>query len=190
MMDKEVRYVNNIANGPLPQYYELQLVPRKATTNKEALLDKVAQIEVVGLNGDEMTLVIKHFMTALKGRKEYPNKNKSRGKRACFKCGKSSHFFAQYPDNDDQTQEKSSKAMENKKFNMKKKGEAHINKEWDLDCSSSNSDDEALAASAFNKSSLLPNECHTCLMAKEKKVLLGVSSVEGPQNERSCFDSS
>ena len=81
--------------------------------------------------------------------------------------------------------------MENKKFYMKKKGEAHINKEWDLDCSSSNSDDEALAASAVNKSSLLPNECHTCLMAKEKKVLLGVSfSVEGPQNEQSRFDSS
>jgi hypothetical protein len=35
---------------------------------------------------------------------------------------------------------------------------------------SSDSDDEGLAASAFNKSSLFPNECHTCLMAKEKKV--------------------
>jgi hypothetical protein len=41
---------------------------------------------------------------------------------------------------------------------------------WDLDCSSSDFDDEGLAASAFNKSSLFPNECHTCLMAKEKKV--------------------
>ena len=92
-MAKEVRYVNNIANGPLPQYYELQLVARKATTNKEALPYKVAQIEAIDLNGDEMTLVIKRFKIALKGRKEYPNKNKSRGKRACFKCGKSGHFF-------------------------------------------------------------------------------------------------
>jgi hypothetical protein len=41
---------------------------------------------------------------------------------------------------------------------------------WDLDCSSSDFDDEGLAASAFNKSSLFPNECHTCLMDKEKKV--------------------
>ena len=48
-------------------------------------------------------------------------------------------------------------------------GEAHLGKEWDSDCSSSNSNDEGLAASAFNKSSLFPNE-HTCLMAKEKKV--------------------
>jgi hypothetical protein len=53
---------------------------------------------------------------------------------------------------------------------MKAKGEAHLGKEWDSDYSSSDSDDEGLAASAFNKSSLFPNERHTCLMAKEKKV--------------------
>jgi hypothetical protein len=38
------------------------------------------------------------------------------------------------------------------------KGEAHIGKEWDSDCSSSKSDDEGLAASAFDKSSIFPNE--------------------------------
>ena len=52
----------------------------------------------------------------------------------------------------------------------KGKGEAHLGKEWDLDCSSSDSDNEGLAATAFNKSSLFPNERHTCLMAREKKV--------------------
>jgi predicted transcriptional regulator len=46
----------------------------------------------------------------------------------------------------------------------------HLGKEWDSDCSSSDSEDEGLAASAFNKSSLFPNKRHTCLMAKEKKV--------------------
>jgi hypothetical protein len=46
----------------------------------------------------------------------------------------------------------------------------HLGKEWDSDCSSTDSDDEGLAASAFNKSPLFPNERHTCLMAKEKKV--------------------
>jgi hypothetical protein len=50
------------------------------------------------------------------------------------------------------------------------KGEAHLGKEWDSDCSSSDTDDNGLAALAFNKSSLFPNERHTCLMAKEKKV--------------------
>jgi hypothetical protein len=51
---------------------------------------------------------------------------------------------------------------------MKAKGEAHIGKEWDSDYSSSDSDDEGLATSAIDKSSLFPNEHHTCLMAKKK----------------------
>jgi hypothetical protein len=105
----------------------------------------------------------------LKGRKEYPNKSKARGKRSCFKCGKTGHFIAQCPDNDDQEQEKHGK-REKKKIYQKVKGEAHLGKELDSDCSSSDSDDEGLAASVFNKSSLFPNERHTCLMAKEKKV--------------------
>jgi hypothetical protein len=59
---------------------------------------------------------------------------------------------------------------EKKKSYRKAKGEAHLGKEWDSGCSSSDSDDEGLAASAFNKSSLFHNERHTCLMDKEKKV--------------------
>jgi hypothetical protein len=57
-------------------------------------------VEAIGLNEDKMTVVIKRFKIALKGRKEYTNKNKSRGKHSCFKCGKSSHFIAQCPDNE------------------------------------------------------------------------------------------
>jgi hypothetical protein len=106
----------------------------------------------------------------LKDARSTPNKNKTKGKRSCFKCGKTGHFIANCPDNDsDQGQEKSGK-KEKKKSYRKAKGEAHLGKEWDSDCSSSDSDDEGLAASAFNKSSLFPNERHTCLMAKEKKV--------------------
>jgi hypothetical protein len=130
----------------------------------------VAQVEATGLNEDEMALIIKRFKTALKGRKEHPNKSKAKGKRSCFKCGKTSHFIANCPDNaDDQEQEKSGK-REKKKAYKKAKGEAHLGKEWDLDCSSSDSDNEGLTASAFDKSSLFPNECHTFLMAKEKKI--------------------
>jgi hypothetical protein len=81
MMVKEARYVDDIANGPLP-LYEPQLVALKATGSKEALPNKVAQVEATGLNEEEMTLVIKRFKTALKGHKEYPNKKKSRGKRS------------------------------------------------------------------------------------------------------------
>jgi hypothetical protein len=104
MMVKEARYVGDTLNGPLP-LYKLQPVALKATSSKEALPSKVAQVEAVGLNEDEMALIIERFKTALKGHKEYPNKNKSRGKRSCFKCGKSGHFIAQCPDNDnDQAQ--------------------------------------------------------------------------------------
>jgi hypothetical protein len=115
-----------------------------------------------------MALIIKRFKTALKGRKEYPNKKKTREKRSCFKCGKTGHFIAQCPDNDhDQGQEKGGK-REKKKNYRKAKGEAHLGKEWDSDCSTSDSDDEGLAASTFDKSSLFPNECHTCLRQGEE----------------------
>jgi hypothetical protein len=137
--------VDDALNGPLP-VYEPQPVALKATSSREALPSKVAQVEAVGLNEDEMALIIKRFKTALKGRKEYPNKNKTRGKRSCFKCGKTGHFIAQCPDNDnDQGQEKYGK-KEKKKNYKKAKGEAHLGKEWDSDCSSSDSDDEGLAA--------------------------------------------
>jgi hypothetical protein len=114
MMVKEARYVDDALNGPLP-IYEPQSVALKATSSREALPSKVAQVEAAGLNEDEMALIIKRFKTALKGRKEYPNKNKTRGKRSCFKCGKTGHFIAQCPNNDnDQGQEKSGKKEKRK----------------------------------------------------------------------------
>jgi hypothetical protein len=81
MMVKDARYIDDIANGPLP-LYKPQPVALKATNSKEALPNKVAQVEAVELNEDKMALVIKRFKTSLKGRKDYPNKNKSRGKRS------------------------------------------------------------------------------------------------------------
>jgi hypothetical protein len=167
MMIKEARYVDEALNGPI---HEPQTVALKATSSREALPSKVAQVEAAGLNENEMALIIKRFKTTLKGRKEHPNKSKTKGKHSCFKCGKIGHFIANCPDNDsDQEQGKSGK-WEKKKAYKKAKGEAHLGKEWDSDCSSSDSDNEGLAASAFNKSALFPNEHHTCLMAKEKKV--------------------
>ncbi len=66
-------------------------------------------MEAAGLNENEMALIIKRFKTALKGRKEYSNKNKAKGKCSCFKCGKTGHFIAQCPDNEnDQGDERES----------------------------------------------------------------------------------
>src|SRR6187455_1413343 len=139
MMIKEARYVDDALNGPMP-IYEPQTVALKATSSREALPSKVAQVEAAGLNEDEMALIIKRFKTALKGRKEHPNKSKTKGKRSCFKCSKTGHSIANYPDNDsNQNQEKK---REKKKTYKKAKGEAHLGKEWNSDCSSSDSDDE------------------------------------------------
>jgi hypothetical protein len=96
MMIKEARYVDEALNGPI---HEPQIVALKATSSREALPSKVAQVEAAGLNEEEMALIIKRFKTALKGRKEHPNKSKTKGKRSCFKCGKYGHFVANCPDN-------------------------------------------------------------------------------------------
>jgi hypothetical protein len=89
-------------------------------------------VEATELSEDEMALIIKCFKTALKGHKECPNKNKSKGKRSYFKYGKSGHFIAQCPDNDnDQAQEKKGK-KERKKNYRTAKGEVHIGKNGTL----------------------------------------------------------
>jgi hypothetical protein len=69
MMVKEASYVDDIANGPLP-LYEPEPVALKATTSTETLPNKVAQVEAVGLDEEEMALVIKRFKNALKGHKD------------------------------------------------------------------------------------------------------------------------
>jgi hypothetical protein len=116
-----------------------------------------------------------------------PNKNKTRGKRSCFKCGKTSHFIAQCHDNDNDPEQERHGKKEKKNY-RKAKGEAHLGKEWNSDCSSSDSDDEGLATSAFDKSSLFPNECHTCLMAKEKKVCTRDSPKYTSSSDEESYD--
>jgi hypothetical protein len=54
--------MDDALNGPLP-VYEPQPVALKAMSSREALPSKVAQVEVVGLNKDEMALIIKRFKT-------------------------------------------------------------------------------------------------------------------------------
>jgi hypothetical protein len=68
------------------------------------------------------------------------------------------------------------------------KGEAPIGKEWDSDYSSSDSNDEGLASSAFDKSSLFPNKHHTCLMAKEKKVRTRDTPKYTSSRDEECVD--
>jgi hypothetical protein len=156
MMVMNAKYINDVANGSLTSN-EPQVVVFKVTNDKETLPSKVAQVEVAGLNDEEMTLVIKRFKNTLKGHKDLSNKGKSRWKCACFKCGKTGHFIANYPDNENnQDNEKNTKGKKVEKKKFYKKGEAHRGKAWDSDCSSSDSDNEGLVTSAFDKSYLFP----------------------------------
>jgi hypothetical protein len=79
MLVKEARYVDDALIGPLP-ICEPQTVALKATSSRETLPSKVAQVEAVDLNEDEMALIIKHFKTALKGHKEYPQQEQNKRK--------------------------------------------------------------------------------------------------------------
>jgi hypothetical protein len=120
MMIKEARYVDEALNGPMP-IHEPQTVALKATSSRETLPSKVAQVEAAGLNENEMALIIKRFKTTLKGRKEHPNKSKTKEKRSCFKYGKIGHFIANCPDNDsDQEQGKSGKWEKKKTYKRRR----------------------------------------------------------------------
>jgi hypothetical protein len=56
MMIKEARYVDEALNGPI---HKPQTIALKATSSREVLPSKVAQVEATGLNEDEMALIIK-----------------------------------------------------------------------------------------------------------------------------------
>jgi hypothetical protein len=98
MMIKDAKYIEDVANRSTTST-KPQVVAFKATNEKEVIPSKVAQVEVVSLNDDEMALVIKHFNNALNGRKDY-YKNKSKEKCACFMCGKTGRFIANYLENE------------------------------------------------------------------------------------------
>lgn len=53
-------------NVPVPIPNESQHVALEATTNKEALHDKVSQVKLADLNEDEMALMVMLSKTALK----------------------------------------------------------------------------------------------------------------------------
>jgi hypothetical protein len=118
-----------------------------------------------------MALIIKNFRQILKQRngKDY----KPRSKRVCYRCGKLGHFIAKCSytsDSDRDEDKKGKKKMENKRYYKKKGGEAHIEREWDSDESSTDpSSDEDDANITINKGLLFPNVGHKCLMAKDGK---------------------
>jgi hypothetical protein len=78
------------------------------------------------------------------------------------------------PRDDKPTNSGSSHKKRRIKNYRKAKSEAHIGKDWDSDCSSSDSDDEGLAASAFDKSSLFPTNATRALWLKRRRYVFEI----------------
>jgi hypothetical protein len=149
---------------------EVQPVAFKATEEKkEESTSSRLPIDASKLDNEEMTLIIKSFRQILKQRKgrDY----KPRSKKACYKCGKPSHFIAKCPisSDNDRGDDKKGKRKEKKRYYKKKGGNAHVCREWDSDGSSTDSSDEDAANIAVTKGLLFPNVGHKCLMAKDGK---------------------
>jgi hypothetical protein len=112
------------------------------------------------------------------------DKFRSKTKRACYNCGKYGHYIANCPyerreeEDDKKKKKKKKRSYKNDKHYKKKTyGETHIDKEWDSDDESSDSDSDgvttvAIKGSSSSRKSLFPNlnkGKHTCLMVKESK---------------------
>ncbi|XP_066311232.1 uncharacterized protein [Miscanthus floridulus] len=97
---------------------------------------------------EEVAFVIKNLRKFMKksNRKIYGDGKKRYMKRFCYGCGQTSHFIADCPN--EKKKNKYNKD-DDKKNKDKKRGEAHLNKEWDSNDSDS-SDDEKKKKGAAN----------------------------------------
>jgi hypothetical protein len=95
LMIKDSKHIVNLEQGATSTP-EVQPVAFKVTEEKKAeSTSSRLPIDASKLNNEEMSLIIKSFRQILKQRrgKDY----KSRSKKVCYRCGKSSHFIAKCP---------------------------------------------------------------------------------------------
>jgi hypothetical protein len=171
LMIKDSKYIVNLEQGATSTP-KVQPVAFKATEEKkEESTPSRLPIDASKLDNEEIALIIKRFRQILKQRKGKDYKPCS--KRVCYRCGKSSHFFAKCPytsDSDRDDGKKWKKKIEKKRYyNNKKGGEAHMAREWDSDESSTDSSNEDAAKIAVNKGLLFPNVGNKCFMDKDGK---------------------
>jgi hypothetical protein len=169
LMIKDSKHIVNLEQGATSTP-EVPPVAFKATEEKKESTPSRLPIDASKLDNEEMALIIKSFHQILKQRrgKDY----KSRSKKVCYRCGKSSHFIAKCPISSESVrdEDKKGKKKEKKRYYKKKGGDAHTCQEWDSDESSiDSSSDENATNIAVNKGHLFPNVSHKCLMAKDDK---------------------
>jgi hypothetical protein len=139
-----------------------------------------------GYDLDEMALFIRRFSKMMSKKMffkgDQKDKFRTKTKRACYNCGKYSHYIANCPyqhrEEEDDKKKKERSYMKDKHYNKKTYGEAHIGEEWDSDDESSDSVSDGVAtveikgSSSSSRKSLFPNlnkGKRTCLMAKESR---------------------
>jgi hypothetical protein len=198
MLAEEAQHVKNLSKGIISS--KKQDIAFKATKKSKRKSKKVVEEisseeelddsddESTQYDPKEMTLFIRRF-SKLMGKQKFfkgdkKEKFRSKTKRACYNCGKYGHYIANCPyehrEEDDDKKKKKKKEKSYKKYKRYKKktyGETHIDKEWDSNIESSDSDSDgvttvAIKGSSSSSKSLFPNLNkwkHTCLMAKESK---------------------
>jgi hypothetical protein len=170
LMIKGSKQIINLEQGSTSTP-EVQPITFKATEEKkEESTSSRLPIDDFKLDNEEMVLIIESFRQILKQSKgkDY----KPRSKRVCYKCGKPGHFIAKCPmsSDSDRGDDKKGKRKEKKRYYKKKRGDAHVCREWDSDESSTDSSsDEDAANITVNKGLLFPNIAHKCFMEKDSK---------------------
>jgi hypothetical protein len=115
-----------------------------------------------GYDPDEMALFIRRFPKMMSKQKFFKgdkkDKFRTKTKRACYNCGKYSHYIANCPhehreEENDKKKKKERRYKKDKHYKKKTYCEANIGKEWDFDDESSNSDSDDVTTVAIKGSS-------------------------------------
>jgi hypothetical protein len=162
MLIEEANHAKNLSKGITSS--RKQVIAFKASKkgkSKRVVEERSSEEEdeeSIEYDPEEMTLFIRRISKLMNKQKFFKgdkkNKLRTRTKRACYNCGKYSHFIANCPyECRDEDDDKKKSYKREKNFKKKPYGEAHIGKEWDLDEESSDSDSDGVATMAIKGSS-------------------------------------
>jgi hypothetical protein len=193
---EEAQHVKNLSKGIISaRKQDIVFKASKKSKSKKVVEESTSEEEGEDDSDDESTgydsKEMAHFIRRLSkmmGKQKFfkgdkKDKFRSKTKRAYYNCGKYGHYIANCPyerreEEDDKKKKKKERSYKNDKHYKKKTyDEAHIDKEWDSDDESSDSDSDgvttvAIKGSSSSRKSLFPNlnkGKHTCLMVKESK---------------------
>jgi hypothetical protein len=191
MLIEEVNHVKNLSKGVTSsRKQEITFKASKKGKSKKIVEESSSEEEDddddddegTEYDPDEMALFIRRFSKMMNKKKLFmgdkKDKLRTRTKRACYNCGKYGHYISNCPYERRDEEDDKKHYERDKNYKKKSCGEAHIDKEWDSDDESSNSDSGGVAtvaikgSSSSSNKSLFPNlnnGKHTYLMVKESR---------------------